>query len=157
MEWNGLLQKFGLPETVLTVLRLKILNISSKCFKLLVDWSPFLKKKKKSYWLNPALWMKMAGYHQNFSLCLRPTRSLTLSLSRLYSFACTEMDLEIFTAGWALSLIALNPHSPQAKLTAVDWPCPFGLFSRNDSVLTDALAEKGKRGAKIVSKEPLFY
>lgn len=44
------------------------------------------------------------------------------------------------------SPIALNPHSSQAKLTAVDSPCPFRLFSRNDIVLTDALAEERKGG-----------
>lgn len=55
-----------------------------------------------------------------------------------------------------LSLIALNPHSSQAKLTVVDSPSPFRLFSRNDRVLTDALAEERKRGEKIVSKEPCF-
>lgn len=66
------------------------------------------------------------------------------------------MDSEIFTAGRALSLIALNPHLSQAKLTAVDSPSPFRLFSRNDSVLTDALAKERKRGEKMVSKEPCF-
>lgn len=86
-----------------------------------------------------------------YNLCLG-----FLSAHWLYSFACFEMDFEIFTTGWALSLIALNPHSSQAKLTAVDSPCPFRLFSRNDTVLTDALAGKRKRGEKIVSKEPCF-
>lgn len=54
------------------------------------------------------------------------------------------------------TLIALNPHSSQVKLTAVDTSSPFRLFSCNDSVLTDALAEKRKREEKIVSKEPCF-
>lgn len=84
------------------------------------------------------------------------TYACFLSAHWLHSFACFQMDFEIFTAGWALSLIALNPHLSQAKLTAADSPSPFRLFSRNDSVLTDALAEERKRGEKIVSKRPCF-
>lgn len=91
----------------------------------------------------------MAGY--------RKTRArLAHSLSTV--FICMLRDGFWNLHRWAssLSLVALNPHSSEAKLTAEDWPCPFGLFSRNGSVLTDALAEERKRGATIVSKEPCF-
>lgn len=128
-------------------------------FKLWVDWNLFF---KKLYHLNPALahlqYMNMAGYHKNCSRCFWSShwlaRWLVHSLTHSTVFVCI-----LGNRFWNL-LYWLSSHTycfgstlSQVKLTAADRPCPFGLFSCNDSIWADALQ---KKAAKIVSKEPCF-